>query len=61
MIDDIDSTVHNIFEDYLKYGEVVADKINIIRELEFDKLQEVFKKLDFNNKAVVVMKNMETN
>lgn len=61
MIDDIDSTVHNIFEDYLKYGEVVADKINIIRELEFDKLQEVFKKIDFNNKAVVVMKNMETN
>lgn len=60
MIDDIDSTVHNIFDDYLKYSEVISNKIDIIRGLDFDKLKEVFDKLDFSNKAVVIMKNMET-
>lgn len=60
MIDDIDSTVHNIFDDYLKYGRVISNKVDIIRGLEFDKLVEVFGKLDFSNKAVVIMKNIET-
>lgn len=60
MIDDIDSTVHNIFDDYLKYGDVISNKIDIIRGLDFDILKEVFDKLDFSNKAVVIMKNMET-
>ena len=60
MIDDIDSTVHNIFDDYLKYGEVISDKIDIIRNMSFDKLNEVIKNVDFNNKAVVIMKNLET-
>lgn len=60
MIDDIDSTVHNIFDDYLKYGCVISNKIDIIRGLEFDKLKEIFKSLDFSNKAVVIMKNKET-
>ena len=60
MIDDIDSTVHNIFDDYLKYGEIVSNKVEVIRNLEFDKVKEVFKEIDFSNKAVVVMKNIET-
>ena len=60
MIDDIDSTVHNIFDDYLKYGKVIADKVDIIRDMSFDKLKEVFEKLDFSNKSVVIMKNIET-
>ena len=60
MIDDIDSTVHNIFDDYLKYGEVISDKIDVIRNMSFDKLNEVIKNVDFNNKAVVIMKNLET-
>ena len=61
MIDDIDSTVHNVFDDYLKYGEVIADKIETIRELKFDNLMRIVEKLDFTNKAVVIMKNLETN
>lgn len=61
MIDDIDSTVHNTFDDFLKYGEVVSNKIDIIRSMEFDTLKAVFEKLDFNNKAVVVMKALDNN
>ena len=56
MIDDIDCTVRNIFDDYLKYGEVIEDKVDLIRTLEFDKLKEVYSKIDFKNKAVVIMK-----
>ena len=60
MIDDIDSTVHNLFDDYLKYGKVINDKIDIIRSLDFDIMNKLFKELDFTNRSVVIMKNIET-
>lgn len=60
MIDDIDATVHNVFDDYLKYGEVVANKVEMIRQLDFKVLNDVYKSLDFNNKSVVIMRNIET-
>ena len=60
MIDDIDSTVHNIFDDYLKYRKVISNKVDIIRSLSFEKLKEVFELLDFSNKAVVIMRSGET-
>ena len=56
MIDDIDCTVRNIFDYYLKYGEVIGNKVDLIRSLEFDRLKEIYKMIDFNNKAVVIMK-----
>ena len=60
MIDDIDSTVHNLFDDYLKYGEIINNKVDIIREMNFEKLVDVYKKLDFNNRSVVIMKDEKT-
>lgn len=60
MVDDIDSTVHNIFEEYLKYGKIMNDKVNIIRKLDYEILLEVYEKLDFTNMAVVVMRKEET-
>ena len=55
MIDDVDCTVRNIFDDYLKYGEVIENKVELIRSLEFDVLKDIYKQIDFDNKAVVVM------
>ena len=60
MIDDIDSTVHNLFDDYLKYNKIITDKIDIIRGLDFDTMKKVFESLDFTNRSVVIMKNIET-
>lgn len=60
MIDDIDSTVHNVFEEYLKYGKVMAEKIDKIRNMDYDTLLEIFENIDFDNKAVVVMRKEET-
>lgn len=60
MIDDIDSTVHNLFDDYLKYGEIISNKVDVIRSLDYKTLLDVIKMLDFNNRSVVIMKNKET-
>ena len=60
MIDDIDSTVHNLFDDYLKYGEIINNKVDVIREMSFEKLVDVYKKSDFNNRSVVIMKDEKT-
>lgn len=60
MIDDIDASVSNIFDDYLKYGEIVENKVDLIRNMKFSKLKEIFSLIDFDNKAVVVMRNIET-
>ena len=61
MIDDIDSTVNNLFDDYLKYGEIISDKIDIIRSLDFNTMKDVFDKMNFTNRSVVIMKKMENN
>lgn len=60
MIDDIDSTVHNLFDDLLKYNEVITNKIDVIRNLDYNTMIDVFNDLDFNNKSVVIMRNIET-
>lgn len=60
MIDDIDLTVHNIFDDYLKYGKVIENKLTVIRALDYDTLLKIYKAIDFTNMAVVVMRKEET-
>lgn len=60
MIDDIDSTVHNLFDDLLKYNEVITNKIDVIRSLDYKKMIDIYNTLDFNNKSVVIMRNIET-
>lgn len=56
MIDDVDCTVRNIFDDYLKYGEVIENKVELIRGLDFAVLKDMYQQIDFDNKAVVIMK-----
>ena len=60
MIDDIDSTVHNLFDDLLKYNEVITNKIDVIRSLDYKTMIDIYNTLDFNNKSVVIMRNIET-
>ena len=55
MIDDIDSTVHNIFDDFLKYNKIITNKVDRIRNLDIKILEDIMKKIDFNNMAVVKM------
>ena len=60
MIDDIDSTVHNIYDDFLKYKTIIPNKIERIRNLDINVLRDLIGKIDFNNMAVVKMLPEET-
>ena len=49
-----------VFDDYLKYNEIVSNKVDIIRNMDYKTLLDVVKMLDFTNKSVVIMKSNET-
>ncbi len=55
MIDVIDNTVYNQFDDILKYGNVIEDKVDIIRSLNKKELDKIINKINLNNIAVVKM------
>lgn len=55
MIDSINSTMSNLYDDIIKYGEVIPNKIQIIRKMKFEKLNQLLKKIDWNNKCIVKM------
>ena len=55
MIDDIDSTMYNLFDDITKYNKVINNRLELIRKMSITKLKEVVKKIDFNNTSVVKM------
>lgn len=60
MIDDVDSTVNNLYDDIIRYKEVIGDKVDRIRGLDFDIMNEIVEKINFNNIAVVKMNSEET-
>lgn len=59
MIDDVDSTVSNLYDDIIRYKGVIADKIDRIRGLDFKVMNEIVEKINFNNIAVVKMNKEE--
>ena len=60
MIDDVDSTVNNLYDDIIRYKEVVGDKIDRIRNLDIDIMNEIVKNINFNNIAIVKMNKEES-
>lgn len=55
MIDDINATVNNLYDDILKYHEVISNKIPTIRNMKLSKLNDLIKTIDFTNYSVVKM------
>ncbi len=55
MIDVIDNTVYNQYDDILKYGNVIPEKIDIIRSLNKKEIDQVIKSININNTAVIKM------
>lgn len=55
MIDSIDSTVNNLYDDILRYKKIIPNKIDIIRKLKLEKLDEIIAKIDFSNTSIVKM------
>ena len=57
MIDNIDSTVNNVFDDIIKYNRIIPDRIEIIRDMNLKTLEKLLKELDLKNISVVKMIN----
>ena len=55
MIDNIDATVSNLYDDILKYGEVFSGKIDSIKKMNINTLKKLIDKIDFQNISVVKM------
>ena len=55
MIDNIDTTVSNLYYDIIKYHEIIPNKIDLIKEMKLKTLQALISKIDFKNISVVTM------
>ena len=55
MADYIDSTVNNIYDDMIRYHKVIPNKVDIIRNMNMEVLQEIVSSIDFDNLSVVTM------
>jgi len=55
MIDNIDATVNNLYDDILKYRSIISDRIDKIKSMKLKILEELIKKIDFKNTSIVQM------
>ncbi len=55
MIDNVDATVSNLFDDLIKYRKIIPNKIDLIRNLSLEEINKLVKKIDFTNRSVVEM------
>ena len=57
MIDNIDATINNLYDDILRYNDIIPDKVDKIRKLKISKLKEIINKIDFNNISTITMES----
>ena len=55
MIDNIDATVSNLYDDILRYGTIISNRIEKIKGMKLKTLQSLIKKIDFKNISIVKM------
>lgn len=59
MIDNIDATVNNMYDDLIKYKKVIPDKIELIRKMSLEEINKLLKNISFDNMAIVEMQPKE--
>ena len=55
MIDSVNATVNNFYDDIIKYKKIIPDKVDLIRKMKIEKLNDLINKIDFKNISVVTM------
>ena len=55
MIDNIDDTVANLYDDIIKYKDIIPNKIDIIRKMKIKTLKDIINEIDFKNTSTVTM------
>lgn len=53
MADYVDSVESNVYDDLVRYGRVIPEKIDIIRGLNIKDMNHILKKIDFHNIAAI--------
>ena len=55
MIDSINSTVNNLYDDIVKYNKVIPNRIEVIRNMKIEKLNQLLEKIDWKNRSIIKM------
>ncbi len=56
MIDDIETTIDNVISDIIDYGEYKNNKINDIKKIKYNILEEIAKKINTKYSTIIVIK-----
>lgn len=59
LIDNIELTQNNYLDDIINYGTIIDKRVDLIRKMDFKKLEELVKKLDLSNTSIVTMTKKE--
>lgn len=59
MIDYVETTVNNLYDDMIRYKKVVDNKMDLIRKLDFNKLSRLLGQMKFNNRSKVILLPMK--
>ena len=55
MIDYVETTVSNIYDDMIRYHKVIDNKVDLIRKLNIKKLRDLISRMKFNNRSKVIL------
>ncbi len=53
LFDCVDSVASNVSDDLIRYGDIIPDKIDRIRNLNLDELNDILSKIDFSNVSYI--------
>ena len=59
MIDSIDATISNYYDDIIRYKKIIPNKIEIIKKMRLDTLKSIIKEINFKNTSIVKMLSNE--
>ena len=57
--DNVEATVSALINDIIEYGSIKTNRIEYIRNLNYDKLLQIKEKIDFSNTSTLILKNKE--
>ena len=53
--DDVEGCLDSLYDDIVKYGDIIDNKIQLIKKLKFKDLISIYNRIDFHNISVVKM------
>ena len=53
--DDVEGLLDSLYDDIIKYGDIVDNKIQLIKKLKYKDLISIYNRIDFNNISIVKM------